>query len=109
MLEELNFVPMGRREFIAYTTPMWRRAAAAAIAAGQAVESSNGRGVRVASGTLDGVLPPLNVLEVAFKKPQPGQPLVMTRGPARAMIAARIKLCELDCQRGWNDSCCWQG
>ncbi|KAK3944458.1 hypothetical protein QBC46DRAFT_251883 [Diplogelasinospora grovesii] len=76
-LRELNYVPVGRREFIAYTTSMWT----AAVKAGKA------------AGVTE--LPPLNVIEVNFKKPLPGQPLEMFWGPARGLITAKIRQCEL--------------
>ena len=62
-LKELNFVAVGRREFVAYTTSTWRAAANPQKAAGVA--------------GLEG-LPPPNVIEVNFKKPQPGQPMEVT-------------------------------
>lgn len=73
----LNYVPVGRREFIAYTTSLWMAAVKA----------------RKAAGVTE--LPPLNVIEVNFKKPLPGQPLEMFWGPARGLIAAKIRQCEL--------------
>ncbi|SPQ25477.1 58f2769c-02f8-434a-b803-ce8e5af8da4a [Thermothielavioides terrestris] len=79
-LRELNFVAIGRREFVAYTTSTWRAAANAQKAAGLA--------------GLEG-LPPLNVIEVNFKKPQPGQPIEVTWAPARALFTAKI--------REWNE------
>jgi hypothetical protein len=85
-LDELNYVPFGRREFIAYTTPMWR----AAVEAGQAGAADGGGGDAPAAE-----LPPLNVVEVTFKKPQPGQPLEMSWSPARPFITAHIKRCKL--------------
>lgn len=78
-LREFNYVPVGRREFIAYTTTTWRVAAEAAK-----VEDEPG----------DVELPPLSVLEVSFKKPQPGQPLEISWVPARAMITNYIKRCK---------------
>lgn len=54
-LEVLNYIQVGRREFIAYTTSM--RTAA--------VKAGEGAGVAE--------LPPLKVIEVNFKKPLPGQ------------------------------------
>lgn len=74
-LRELDFVAVGRREFIAYTTSMWRAAVEAEKAAGMAE------------------LPPLSVIEVNFKKPQPGQPLEMTWAPARGLFTAKIRQC----------------
>ncbi len=71
-LQELNYVAVRRREFIAYTTSMWRAAVEAGKAAGRDEK------------------PPLSVIEVNFKKPQPGQPLEMTWAPARGMIAAQV-------------------
>ncbi len=71
-LRELNFVAVGRREFVAYTTSAWRTAVEAEKAAGRTER------------------PPLNVIEVNFKKPQPGQPLEVTWAPARALIAAQV-------------------
>jgi hypothetical protein len=71
-------VAVGRREFVAYTTSAWRAAADAQRAAGAA--------------GLEG-LPPLNVVEVNFKKPQPGQPMEVTWQPARALFAAKIRQC----------------
>ncbi|KAK4153959.1 hypothetical protein C8A00DRAFT_14874 [Chaetomidium leptoderma] len=72
-LRELNFVAIGRREFIASTTPMWR----AAVEAKKAADGAE--------------LPPLRVIEVNFKKPQPGKPLEFTWAPARPLFAAKIK------------------
>jgi hypothetical protein len=80
-LYELNYVSVGRREFIAYTTSMWRTA----IEAGKAVGVTE--------------LPPLNVIEVDFKKPRLGQPLEIFWGPARGVITTKIKQCELKCPR----------
>ncbi|KAL2145794.1 hypothetical protein VTI28DRAFT_6293 [Corynascus sepedonium] len=77
-LRELNFVALGRREFIAYTTSMWTAAVEAEKAAGMAK------------------LPTLSAIEVNFKKPQPGQPLEMIWAPARGLITAKI--------RQWNES-----
>ncbi|KAK4151835.1 hypothetical protein C8A00DRAFT_35504 [Chaetomidium leptoderma] len=71
-LQELNYVAIRRREFIAYTTSMWGAAVEAEKAAGRAEK------------------PPRSVIEVHFKKPQPGQPLEMTWAPARGLIAARV-------------------
>ncbi|KAH6613680.1 hypothetical protein B0J18DRAFT_470017 [Chaetomium sp. MPI-SDFR-AT-0129] len=79
-LTGLNFVAIGRREFIGYTTPTWKAAADAQKAAG--------------SADLEG-LPPLNAIEVNFKKPQSGQPLEVTWAPARPIITAKI--------REWNE------
>lgn len=76
-LDVLNYVPVGRREFIAYTTSMWT----AAVEAGKA------------AGVTE--LPPFNVIEVNFKKPRPGQPLEMFWVPARGLITAKIRRCEL--------------
>ena len=76
-LRELNYVAVGRREFIAYTTSMWT----AAVEAGKAAEGDE--------------LPPLNVIEVNFKKPQPGQPLEITWGLARGPITNKIRQCGL--------------
>jgi len=75
-LEVLNYVPVGRRELIAYTTSMWT----AAVEAGRA------------AGVTE--LPPLNVIEVNFEKPLPGKPLEMFWVPARGLITAKIELCE---------------
>ncbi len=77
-LEELNFVAVGRREFVAYTTSTWKAAADAQKAAGLA--------------GLEG-LPPPNVIEENFKKQQPGQPMEVTWAPARALFTAKIKEC----------------
>ncbi|KAK4040556.1 hypothetical protein C8A01DRAFT_46113 [Parachaetomium inaequale] len=66
-LKQLNFVAMGRQEFIVYTSSSWRAAAAAQKAAG--------------------------VIEVNFKKPQPGQPIEMTWAPARALFTDKIGEC----------------
>ncbi|EAQ89785.1 predicted protein [Chaetomium globosum CBS 148.51] len=79
-LENLNCSAVGRREFVAYTTSAWKAAVEARKAAGEAER------------------PPLNVIEVKFKKPQPGQPIEMTWTPARALIStrvARMKRCGL--------------
>lgn len=75
-LEVLNYVPVGRREFIAYTTSVWTAAVKAREEAGVAE------------------LPPLKVIEVTFKKPLPGQPLEMFWAPARGPITAHIRRCE---------------
>jgi hypothetical protein len=72
-LRELNYVAVGRREFITYTTSMWTAAVEAEKTAGTLLMAE---------------LPPLSVTEVNFKKPQPGQPLEMTWAPARGLIAA---------------------
>ena len=80
-LQELNYVAVRRREFIAYTTSKWRAAVESAKAAGRAAR------------------PPLSVIEVNFKKPQPGQALEMTWAPARPVIAAQVgqmKHCKLE-------------
>lgn len=77
-LDNPNYVAIRRREFIGYTTSMWRAALEAEKAGGK-----DGR-------------PPLNAIEVHFKKPRPGQPLEMIWAPARAMVAAgvgRMKHC----------------
>ncbi|KAK4039084.1 hypothetical protein C8A01DRAFT_36986 [Parachaetomium inaequale] len=71
-LQELNYVAVRRRDFIAYTTSKWKAAVEAEKAAGRAGRS------------------PLSVIEVNFKKPQPGQPLEMTWAPARAVIASQV-------------------
>jgi hypothetical protein len=79
-LENLNCSAVGRREFVAYTTSAWTAAVEARKAAGDAER------------------PPLKVIEVKFKKPQPGQPIEMTWTPARALITtrvARMKRCGL--------------
>jgi hypothetical protein len=82
-LRELNFVAIGRREFVACTTSMWRTA----------LEADQDR--KKAAGMADEELPMLSVIEVNFKKPQPGQPLEMTWAPARGLIAAKIRQCRL--------------
>ncbi|KAK4041341.1 hypothetical protein C8A01DRAFT_45492 [Parachaetomium inaequale] len=53
-------------------------------------------GRRKAAGVsgLEG-LPPLSVIEVNFKKPQPGQPIEVAWVPARALFTAKI--------RQWNE------
>jgi hypothetical protein len=38
-------------------------------------------------------LPPPNVIEVNFKKPQPGQPIEVTWAPATALFTAKIRQC----------------
>lgn len=75
-LRELNYIPLGRREFIAYTTSMWTPAVEAGEAAGSAKL-------------------PLNVIEVNLKKPQPGRPLEMIWSPARGPITNKIRQCGL--------------
>jgi hypothetical protein len=75
-LDVLNYVPVGRREYIGYTTSMWKTTVDA----------------RKAAGVTE--LPPFNVIEVNFKKPIPGQPLEMFWVPARAIFTARIRRCE---------------
>jgi hypothetical protein len=77
-LKELNFVAMGRREFVAFTTSTWR-----AVAAAQKIAGVPGLEL----------LPPLNVIEVNFKKPQRGQPMEMTWAPARAQFSDQIRQC----------------
>ncbi|KAK4031928.1 hypothetical protein C8A01DRAFT_51156 [Parachaetomium inaequale] len=84
-LKELRYIPVGRREFIAYTTPLWR----AAVEAIQAAKAAAAAGAGIPE------LPPISALEVTFKKPQHGQPLEMTWIPVRPLITARIKR--------WND------
>ncbi|KAL2145608.1 hypothetical protein VTI28DRAFT_6666 [Corynascus sepedonium] len=74
-LRELNYIPLGRREFIAYTTSMWT----AVLEAGKV------------AGTAQAERPPVKVVEVSFKKPQPGQPLELRWAPARGPIDAKIK------------------
>lgn len=76
-LEVLNYIPIGRREFIAYTTSTWRDAVKAREAAGVTEP------------------PPLKVIEVNFQKPLPRQPLEMFWQPARGLITAKIRQCEL--------------
>lgn len=76
-LRIFKFVAVGRREFIAYTTSMWMAAVEAGKTAGVAE------------------LPPLNVIEVTFKKPQPGKPLEMNWAPARGLFTAKIRQCRL--------------
>ena len=77
-LKELNFVAIRRREFIAYTTSVWKAAAETQKAAGKT--------------SMDG-MPPPNVVEVNFKKPQPGEPIKMTWTPARPLFTAKIRQC----------------
>ena len=52
--------------------PLWRAAVEAEKAAGRAEK------------------PLLSVIEVNFKKPQPGQSLEMTWAPSRGLIAAQV-------------------
>ncbi len=82
VLEVLNFVVLGKREFVALTTPLWREAVGARKGEG---------GVRG-----EGKMPPLKVLEVEFKKMEDGEPLEVVWGPARAMVTEHIRRCELD-------------
>ncbi len=77
-LKELNFVAIRRREFIAYTTSTWKAAAETQKAAGKT--------------GMEG-MPPLNVVEVNFKKPQPGKPIKVTWTPARALFTSKIRQC----------------
>lgn len=75
-LDVLNYVPLGRREFIAYTTPTW----AAAVKANEA------------EGVTE--LPPLNVVELNFKKPAANEPLDIFWAPVRNLIIAHIRRCK---------------
>jgi hypothetical protein len=75
-LKDLNFIAVGRQEFISYTTSTWKAAADEQQVAGL-------------SG-LEG-MPPPNVIEVTFKKPQPGQPIEVKWAPARPLFTARIR------------------
>ena len=78
VLKELNFVAIRRREFIAYTTSVWKTAAETQKAAGKT--------------GMEG-MPPPNVIEVNFKKPRPGEPIKMTWTPARALFTVKIRQC----------------
>lgn len=73
VLEVLNFVALGRREFVALTTPLWREALKARKGGGDA-------GVEV---EVEMEMLPLKVLEVEFKKVRAGEPLEVFWGPAR--------------------------
>jgi len=46
------------------------------------------------AGTAQAERPPVKVVEVSFKKPQPGQPLELRWAPARGPINAKIKECK---------------
>lgn len=81
-LRVLNYVPLGRREFVVYTTSMWT----AAVKAGRAAGAPQ--------------LPPLNVVELKFKKQPPGQPLEMFQRHARPLVTAKIAQCELKLSDG---------
>ncbi|POR33799.1 Uncharacterized protein TPAR_05991 [Tolypocladium paradoxum] len=75
----LNFVRVRTREFIGFTAAKWAEIAKA----------------RRRSGTIEQLgLPPLNVIEVDIKRPQPGKPLEVFWKPARGVITERI--------RSWN-------
>jgi hypothetical protein len=76
-LDVLNYVPVGRQEFIAYTTPIW----AAAVKA------------RETEGLTEP--PPLCVVEASFRKPVPRQPLEISWAPARSPMLAQIRRCKL--------------
>ncbi|KAK3297242.1 uncharacterized protein B0H64DRAFT_121410 [Chaetomium fimeti] len=76
-LDVLNYIPLGRREFICYTTPTWTATVKA----------------READGLTEP--PPLHVIEVNFKKPVPSQPLEMSWVPARDRVLLQI--------RRWNE------
>lgn len=67
---------VGRQEFISYTTSTWKAAADRQQAAG-----------------LVGLerMPPPNVIEASFGKPQPGQPIEVKWAPARPLFTAKIK------------------
>lgn len=58
-MKDLNFIAIGRREFISNTTSAWKSAA-------------DEQKVAELAG-LEG-MPPPNVIEATFNKPQPGQP-----------------------------------
>lgn len=75
-LKDLNFMVVGRQEFISYTTSTWKAAADRQQAAGLV--------------GLEG-MPPPNVIEASFGKPQPGQPIEVKWAPARPLFTAKIK------------------
>lgn len=70
----LNDVRVRTREFVGYTTVSWRRASEAA---------------KMTPGVKP---PPLNVIEVDLKQPQPQKPLEAFWKPARGLITERILL-----------------
>lgn len=87
-LQEFNFMAIRRREFIAFTTSMWREAG------GPTWPPQHRRSADPEAGRkpLD-ELPPFNVIEVNFNRPQPKKPMEFTWMPARALFAAKIKEC----------------
>ncbi|KAK4115524.1 hypothetical protein N656DRAFT_775412 [Canariomyces notabilis] len=89
-LRELNFVAIGRREFVAFTTSMWRAAEEP-----EARTEAQNEGDKAETMPQATELPPLNVIEVNFKKPQPGQPIELAWTPARGLFTAKI--------RQWNE------
>ncbi|KAK4245589.1 hypothetical protein C7999DRAFT_34076 [Corynascus novoguineensis] len=72
-LDVLNYVPLVRQEFIAYTTPTWAAA----------VKAKEAKGVTE--------LTPVNVVELNFKKPVPNEPLEISWAPARKLIISHIR------------------
>ncbi|KAK4108737.1 hypothetical protein N656DRAFT_783990 [Canariomyces notabilis] len=73
-LQILSFTAIKNHEFVAFTTSAWRAANTA----------------RKAAGVTE--LPPLNVIEVSFMKPQPGQRLQISWQPARGVFTGRVRL-----------------
>jgi hypothetical protein len=87
-LRELNFVAIGRREFVAFTTSMWRAAEEP-----EARTEAQNEGDKAETTAQAAELPPLNVIEVNFKKPQPGQQIKLAWKPARGLFTAKIREC----------------
>ncbi|KAL2190525.1 hypothetical protein L209DRAFT_750636 [Thermothelomyces heterothallicus CBS 203.75] len=92
-LRELNFVAVGRREFVAFTTSMWRAAEEAKKEAEQKADEEGGKAVPNKTAAEAAELPPLSVIEVNFKKPQPGKPFELAWAPARGLFTAKIREC----------------
>ncbi|KAJ2905868.1 uncharacterized protein MKZ38_003876 [Zalerion maritima] len=69
----LNYVRVRTREFIGFTTATWSTAS------------------KEARTTLGDEPPPLIVVEVDFKRPQPGKPLEAFWKPATGLITERIR------------------
>ncbi|KAK4143919.1 uncharacterized protein C8A04DRAFT_28261 [Dichotomopilus funicola] len=94
-LQEFDFIAIRRREFIAFTTSMWRDA-------GGPIRPPRNRsspGSEPEPKALD-ELPPLNVIEVNFNGPQTNKPIEFTWMPARALFTAKIK----EWNQPWTES-----
>ncbi|KAL2158671.1 hypothetical protein VTH06DRAFT_4153 [Thermothelomyces fergusii] len=99
-LRELSFVAVGRREFVAFTTSRWRAAEEARREEVSREKTAEGEGGEAEAGTDKKAKeaaepPPLSVIEVTFKKPQPGRPVELAWAPARGLFTAKI--------RDWNE------